>query len=101
MTEQIILQGITPEALVQLINEGVKSQLEDFKKNLNTNDQDILLTRAETCKFLKIEQTTLYHWVNAGKVKCYGIGKRRFFKKSELLNSLTLLTPKQRQRTKI
>ena len=91
MSEQIILQGTTPEALVQLINEGVKSQLEDFKKNLNTNDPDILLTRAEACEFLKIEQTTLYFWVKSGKVPCYGIANRRFFKKSDLLNSLTLL----------
>ena len=91
MNEQIILQGATPEALVKLINEGVKSQLEDFKKNLNTNDPDILLTRAEACEFLKIEQTTLYHWVKAGKVPCFGISNRRFFKKSDLLNSLTLL----------
>jgi excisionase family DNA binding protein len=91
MSEQIILQGTTPEALVHLINEGVKSQLEDFKKNLNTKDPDILLTRAEACEFLKIEQTTLYFWVKSGKVPCYGIANRRFFKKSDLLNSLTLL----------
>jgi excisionase family DNA binding protein len=85
------LVQVTPEALVKLINEGVKSQLEDFKKNLNTNDPDILLTRAEACEFLKIEQTTLYHWIKAGKVPCYGIANRRFFKKSDLMNSLTLL----------
>lgn len=85
------LVQVTPEALVKLINEGVKSQLEDFKKNLNTNDPDILLTRAEACEFLKIEQTTLYHWIKAGKVPCYGISNRRFFKKSDLMNSLTLL----------
>jgi excisionase family DNA binding protein len=85
------LVQVTPEALVKLINEGVKTQLEDFKKNLNINDPDILLTRAEACEFLKIEQTTLYHWVKAGKVQCYGIANRRFFKKSDLLNSLTLL----------
>lgn len=91
MEHQIILQGTTLEALVKLINEGVKSQLEDFKKNLNTNDPDILLTRAEACEFLKIEQTTLYFWVKSGKVPCYGIANRRFFKKSDLLNSLTLL----------
>ncbi len=91
MSEQIILQGTTPEALVKLINEGIKSQLEDFKKNLNTNDPDILLTRAEACEFLKIEQTTLYFWVKSGKVPCYGIANRRFFKKSDLLNSLILL----------
>lgn len=85
------LVQVTPEALVKLINEGVKTQLEDFKKNLNINDPDILLTRAEACEFLKIEQTTLYHWIKAGKVPCYGISNRRFFKKSDLLNSLTLL----------
>lgn len=85
------LVQVTPEALVKLINEGVKSQLEDFKKNLNTHDPDILLTRAEACEFLKIEQTTLYNWVKTGKVLCYGIANRRFFKKSDLLNSLTLL----------
>ena len=85
------LVQVTPEALVKLINEGVKSQLEDFKKNLNTNDPEVLLTRAEACEFLKIEQTTLYHWIKAGKVPCYGIANRRFFKKSDLLNSLTLL----------
>ena len=91
MQNSILLQNVSPEALTELIKEGVKSQLEDFKKNLNTNDPDILLTRAEACEFLKIEQTTLYHWVKAGKVQCYGIANRRFFKKSDLLNSLTLL----------
>jgi hypothetical protein len=91
MQNSILLQNVSPEQLTELMGKVFKTQLEDFKKNLNTNDPDILLTRAEACEFLKIEQTTLYHWVKAGKVLCYGIANRRFFKKSDLLNSLTLL----------
>jgi excisionase family DNA binding protein len=91
MQNSILLQNVSPEQFTELLTNVFKSQLEDFKKHLNTNDPDILLTRAEACEFLKIEQTTLYHWVKAGKVQCYGIANRRFFKKSDLLNSLTLL----------
>ena len=87
----ILLESLSTEQLEYLIGNVFDTKLENFKKNLNTNDPDILLTRAEACEFLKIEQTTLYHWVKAGKVQCYGIANRRFFKKSDLLNSLTLL----------
>ena len=90
-TNSILLQNLSTEQLTDLIGNVFDTKLENFKKNLNNNDPDILLTRAEACEFLKIEQTTLYHWVKAGKVQCYGIANRRFFKKSDLLNSLTLL----------
>jgi excisionase family DNA binding protein len=90
-TNSILLQNLSTEQLTDLIGNVFDTKLENFKKNFNTNDPDILLTRAEACEFLKIEQTTLYHWVKAGKVQCYGIANRRFFKKSDLLNSLTLL----------
>ncbi len=91
MENSILIQNVSSEQFTELMSNVFKTQLEDFKKNLNTNDPDILFTRAEACEFLKIEQTTLYHWVKAGKVQCYGIANRRFFKKSDLLNSLTLL----------
>ena len=90
----ILLESLSTEQLEYLIGNVFDTKLENFKKNLNTNDPDILLTRAEACEFLKIEQTTLYHWVKAGKVQCYGIANRRFFKKSDLLNSLTFLKSK-------
>jgi excisionase family DNA binding protein len=90
-TNSILLENLSTEQLTDLIGNVFDIKLKDFKKNLNINDPDILLTRAEACEFLKIEQTTLYHWVKAGKVQCYGIANRRFFKKSDLLNSLTLL----------
>ncbi|TXE10500.1 helix-turn-helix domain-containing protein [Gelidibacter salicanalis] len=79
----------TPEQLVDLITQGVKIQLQEFKRNLNSEQaNDDLLTREETCKFLSIDSSTLWAWTNKGKVKAYGIGSRRYYKRAELLESL-------------
>jgi len=78
----------TPEALADLINEGVKSQLEDFKKTISTPNTDELLTREQTCEFLQIDSSTLWHWTNKGRVKAYGIANRRYYKKAELVECL-------------
>ena len=95
MEKTIILQGTTPEALVNLINENVKSQLLDFKKSLQTNEaNDELLTRDETCKLLQIDSSTLWHWTNKGKVTAYGIANRRYYKRSELMDALQVLKTK-------
>ena len=92
MEKTIILQGTTPEALVNLINENVKAQLVELKKELlNKEASDELLTRDETCKLLQIDSSTLWHWTNKGKVTAYGIANRRYYKRSELMESLIQL----------
>ncbi|MCB9363404.1 MAG: helix-turn-helix domain-containing protein [Flavobacteriales bacterium] len=92
MKNQIILQGTTPEALVNLINENVKAQLSELKKSLISKEaSDELLTRDETCKLLQIDSSTLWHWTNKGKVVAYGIANRRYYKRSELMQSLIKL----------
>ena len=89
MQNSILLQNLTPEQLVELINEGVKNQLKDLQKELTTKEaNDELLTRKETCKFLQIDSSTLWAWTNKGKVKAYGIANRRYYKRSELIESL-------------
>jgi hypothetical protein len=88
MADSILLQNLNTADLTQLIKEGVKSQLEDFKEIFNTHNPDELLTRTETCKFLQIDSSTLWAWTNKGKVLAYGIGNRRYYKKAELLQSL-------------
>lgn len=50
----------SPEQLAELINDGVRTQLEAFKKDLhNKETQDDLLTREQTAKLLQINETTL------------------------------------------
>jgi len=88
MENSILLQNVSPETLTELIKEGVKSQLDDFKKDLQTHNPDELLTREQTCEFLQIDSSTLWHWTNKGKVTAYGIGNRRYYKKAELLECL-------------
>lgn len=92
MTNSILLQDLTPQQLGNLIDEKLVERLEQLRKQLiNESAKDDLLTRDETCAFLKINQSTLFHWTNKGKVKSYGIGGRRYYKRAELLESLTLV----------
>ena len=88
MNESILLQNVSPERLTELIEDGIKSQIKDLKKEISTHDPNELLTRTETCKYLQIDSSTLWHWTNKGKVIAYGIGNRRYYKKGELLKCL-------------
>lgn len=78
----------TPEALAQLINEGIKNHFEEIRKHFSVSNTDELLTRDQTCQFLQIDSSTLWHWTNKGKVTAYGIANRRYYKKAELLSCL-------------
>lgn len=86
---------VTTEELQNAVLIGVKNLLQDFKKDLKKQaESDELLTRTEAYKFLKIDSSTLWHWTNKGKVKAYGIGNRRYYKRAELLECLIPLKKK-------
>lgn len=91
-TNSILLQQLTIEELHQLIGSSVKCGIQEFQREIQSKENsDELLTRDETCQFLKIDSSTLWAWTNKQKVKAYGIGARRYYKRSELLECLTLL----------
>jgi len=69
MADSILLQNLNTVDLTQLIKDGVKSQLKDFKETFNTHNPDELLTRTETCKFLQIDSSTLWHWTVCSQIK--------------------------------
>ena len=92
MTNSILLQDLTPQQLGNLIDEKLVNRLEQLRKQLSSQESnDELLTRDETCTFLKIDSSTLWAWTNKGRVKAYGIGSRRYYKRSELLECLILV----------
>jgi hypothetical protein len=64
---------------------------EDISKK---TDEDRLLSRDDTAKLLMIDLSTLYHWTNKGKVTAYGIGARRYYKRSEIMLALTKVKTK-------
>lgn len=91
-SNSILIETLTVEQLQQLIGTSVQNGILELQKQLQSKDNsEELLTREETCQFLKIDSSTLWAWTNNGKVKAYGIGARRYYKRSELLECLTLL----------
>ena len=88
----ILLQTLTVEQLQQLIGTSVRNGILELQKEIQTKDNsEELMTREETCQFLKIDSSTFWAWTNNGKVKAYGIGARRYYKKTEIMECLTLL----------
>ncbi len=91
MSEAIIVHNLDVQQLKEIINTTVKDQLNDVFEALKREKNETLLTREETFRLLKIDSTTLWYWTRDGKLKCYAIGNRRYYKKSEVLECLTLL----------
>ena len=90
MQNSILLQNVSPETLTELIKEGVKSQLDDFKKELlNQNAKEDLLSREQVLELLQINSSTLWHWQNKGKIQVYKFANKSYFKRNELMNCLT------------
>jgi len=83
----------TPEQLAELIQQGIKKELQVLKKELqHENANDEILTREQVCKILSIDSSTLWHWQKKNKIKAYGIsGARRYYKRSEIMEALKLL----------
>lgn len=85
-SNRIIFDVLSKKELEDLIT---KSLNEAVKNNLPApSEKEELLTREEASELLKIDLSTLWRWTNKGQVIAYGIGKRVFYKKEELLNSL-------------
>lgn len=91
MGNSVLVHNLDVLQLKEIINTTVKNQLNDVFEALKREKNETLLTREETYRLLKIDSTTLWYWTRDGKLKCYAIGNRRYYKKSEVLECLTLL----------
>ena len=87
--ESLIL--VTQTQLKELIKEVVSDVLKTSNKHESSHEPEELLTRSQTCEFLHIDSSTLWAWTKKGKVQAYGIANRRYYKKSELMNALSVV----------
>jgi excisionase family DNA binding protein len=79
----------SPEQLTDQISKAVEKQLSELTTKLLSKDaNDELLTRSEACDLLQVDQSTLWHWQKKGRIQAYGIGNRRYYKRSELLSAI-------------
>jgi hypothetical protein len=92
LANSILLQTLTLEQLTELMTNVFRAQLEDFKKELNiTPTNDDLMTREAVLTLLQINPSTLYRWTNNKRINVYKFSGKCFYKRAELMDSITLL----------
>ena len=78
----------TPQELQNQINEGVKSQLQDFLKHFQPKQPNEYLTRSDVAKMFNVDLSTVHNWGKSGKLKPLGLGARVYFLRSDIEQSL-------------
>lgn len=92
MTNSILLQNVSSEQLTELMTTVFRTQLEDFKKEFNTQiANDDLMSREQVLDLLQINASTLWHWTNKGRITVYKFANKCYYKRSELMSTITPL----------
>ena len=89
--EQIQFIATSPTTLVNLIDEAVKRQLDELKKNFQTKEPTTYLTRNAVAEMFKIDISTVHNWTKKGKIQSYGIGRRVYYKRKEVEDAIVKL----------
>lgn len=92
MTTENLTFDQLPGAVTTLLNEvsQLKTLLLEKQDQHPQSESPDLITPKEAAELLKVSMVTLWRYEKQGKIKCYGIGGRRLYKRSELMDCLTL-----------
>ncbi|QBK77379.1 helix-turn-helix domain-containing protein [Myroides odoratimimus] len=86
--ENLLLSPINTDTLIEKIAQRTAELLINQTPQRQETEKEELLTRSEAMQFLKITTATLWRYEKKGKITSHGIGGKRYFKKSELEQSL-------------
>ena len=85
---EILLSNLSIEQLSQRLEQSLDKRINQHT-NQQTNENNIeLLSREEAAEFLKVDLSTLWRWTKNGYLNQYAIGRKIFYKKSEVIDSL-------------
>jgi excisionase family DNA binding protein len=85
---QIQVFQLSVEDLSTMIRQSVATELQKVSNLISKtpkDDSDKILTREEVCKLLKVSTTTLFNWNNDKILENYKVGRRVYYKKSDVL----------------
>tara|TARA_Y100000815_G_scaffold268569_1_gene289872 strand:+ start:122 stop:406 length:285 start_codon:yes stop_codon:yes gene_type:complete len=86
--KEVYLNGLTADELIFQFKQVVEELVGlNANKNLPENDE-VLLSREQVCDMLGINLSTLWGYTKKGKLKSYGIGRRVYYKKDEVIESI-------------
>lgn len=89
MSEGIFLISNTQ---LEEIQNGFKTQLEEFAKNFQPKEPNQYLTRQEVADMLQVNLSTIHNWCKKGKLKPLGVGARVYFLRAEVEQCLKPIT---------
>ena len=84
------------ELIKKSVAESFDNELKTFLKN-SIKEEEQLLKIEEACVLLKVSKVTIHKWKKQNKIRSYRIGRKIYFKKSELMNSIQV--PKNQGKT--
>ena len=91
-TNSIILQNVSTDQLTDLIGNVFDTKFKDFQNSQNTKtENDDLMTREQVLELLQINASTLWHWQNKGRITVYKFANKCYYKRSELMATITPL----------
>ena len=88
MEKELRVQSTTTEEFIAQLRSKWKEDLENLRIDLQPKSTEEYLTRNDVSQMLKVDLSTVHNWTKEGKLKRYGIGKRIYFKRSEIENAL-------------
>lgn len=92
MTDSILLQNLNVEQLSKLMGDLFDVKLNEVLKKQNAqNENDDLMTREQVLELLQINASTLWHWQNKGRITAYKFANKCYYKRSELMATITPL----------
>jgi excisionase family DNA binding protein len=81
----------------ELIQQAVNAAFEKYTKQLfDANNSEELMSVEEAGAFLHVSKVTIFKWKKNKKIASYRFGRKIYFKKQELLNSMDSLTAKRK-----
>ena len=90
-TQSFQMINLSVSDLSELISNCVKAELQKINEVIQLNpktEAPELLTRDEVAKILNVSFTTLFHWNNDGTLPAQKIGKRVYYKRSNIMDKL-------------
>lgn len=73
------------QVLRRVIREEISETQKDFKPELNQVEK---MDRRQAAKFLGVSYTTMYNWLKDGAITEHGHGRKKYFLRSELIDSM-------------
>lgn len=84
--EEILLIKISVQDLKDLIAECIKEHL-----TVDPPKEEKLIKVDAVCKILGISKVTTINWRKQGKIQAYKLGRRVYFKESEVMEAVKKL----------